>query len=405
MMNSGVMDSGVMDSGAKDSGSKDSAVRYSITKDNITKDPNKTDPYVRWTRIDLDPSMDVSVIQTSPNTWLLGTMYRVDKLASNAAMPEEAISTWTGEDGARFSLQKHDSWPNFPPASASTLEKWVKNKNTWLLGNVVCKVSTWHPDYEPEFKTLAFVADTVPSVPVPKLIHGWVDEALRRSYVLESRVPGTTLQDAHFTMTTAQLVRIADQVATHARALYKIKSPRLQTPTGKSIHGQHMWGDQFTRYKDPAFFLMNGRPLPTWNFEEFIEFLRSRGLYGEQEGLVAPEDFTERMFAFAHEYYNPTNIMVKIDSDRVEDANITAIIDWDKAAFFPWFFPNYGVHNSYWLGMESDGKLHGLWSVLLSKSLARAGLKRANEDWQTKISRDGVARSRAVKELESDITL
>ncbi|MCJ1448211.1 MAG: hypothetical protein MMC23_008725 [Stictis urceolatum] len=322
--------------------------------------------------VDLNPPLGSSVVQIGLESWLIGSLYRLEQRSPGAVPPPGAVLTWGGDCKVKFSLYDQEPGSIFPPASCSSFNTF--KHSTWLFGDVICKVEPWNRDYEPEYKALKMLAGIVPTVPLPKLIHGWTDEALARSFLLERRAPGKTIDEAAPNMTANQLARIADQVASHAKAMWKIKSPRLQTLSGKCIHGSHTWADVYIRNSDSAFHQMKGRPIPSYDVSEFIELLRKLDVYGERADFFAPKDTSERMFALAHPELTPNNILVQVNSQRTEDANISAIIDWENLAFYPWFYPNYCVRGGWAMLLTTlKGAENLKWNRLLSESLSKVG--------------------------------
>lgn len=83
-----------------------------------------------------------------------------------------------------------------------------------------------------------------------------------------------------------------------------------------------------------------------------------------------PPPDIDALFHFYHADLGPTNIMVSAD-----DGVITAIIDWELAAYHPrvWITTKTVVSSAYWLECATDEP--NLWGEVLGKALEVEGFK------------------------------
>lgn len=88
----------------------------------------------------------------------------------------------------------------------------------------------------------------------------------------------------------------------------------------------------------------------------------------------SPPDI-DALFHFYHADLGPTNIMISGD-----EGIITAIIDWESAAYYPrfWITTKPVVSSVYWLDCATDEPR--LWSELLGKALEVEGFK-SSDKW------------------------
>ncbi|KAF9768343.1 hypothetical protein IL306_014377 [Fusarium sp. DS 682] len=217
--------------------------------------------------------------------------------------------------------------------------------------NAFCKVHAWCKGLELEANTLRFVCEKAPEVPVPEVIHSWIDRELNRAFLITKRVRGQTLERAWLQLTSSQRTRIAHHVAQSCDILATHTSSRFETVSGCGVY-------------EPR--LMEDAPLshPSWlprilgPFSQ--EALRD---YMANISTEPPQDIN-LPFHFYHADLGPTNIMISEDGSHV-----TGIIDWESAAYYPQFWiatkPVYA--GSFWLECETDEPK--LWGQLLGQAL------------------------------------
>lgn len=95
----------------------------------------------------------------------------------------------------------------------------------WAIGNeTICKVHDHEPELLLESESIRFIHQNVPQVPLPEVIHSWVNGD--RSFLIMKRVKGTTLKDAGQTMSPTQQEAILDEVVHICDLLASVTSDR-----------------------------------------------------------------------------------------------------------------------------------------------------------------------------------
>lgn len=163
-----------------------------------------------------------------------------------------------------------------------------------------------------ESKAIQFIQQTLPQVPVPGVIHNWVDND--RSLLLLKRVEGTTLRDAWQTMSIHEQKFILDEVVRLCNLFASVTSNRLQGVQGGPVLEPYLAHSG----KDTL------EPLAVCESKRY--FFR--------EGLH-PNPEIGSQFHFYHPDLGPGNTIVS-------NNRISAIIDWEGAEFTPvsGFLPN-----------------------------------------------------------------
>lgn len=163
----------------------------------------------------------------------------------------------------------------------------------WAIGsNALCKVHHhWSPDIPPENETIQFVRENAPHVPVPEVLHFWVEKD--RSFLILKRVQGVTLRDAWPGLSAEQQDSIVNEVASSCRDLASLTAERLQSVQGGPV-------------VEP--------------------YLAHSG-----QDLLKPLSISESEKYFHRTDLGPGNIMIT-------DQKVSAIIDWEAAGFYPHFW-------------------------------------------------------------------
>ena len=254
-----------------------------------------------------------SVRQAGPNCWSLGAKMQC-RLVEHA-LPRDALATWS-EGEHRYVLQTKDetvaSTLVDDPSDKLKLVHAVGNGSAvWTIGNdVFCKVHYCNPNTACESDIIKFVKEHFPQVPVPDVVHSWIDSD--RSFLLIKRVPGDTLQNSWAAFSTAQRDKVLTTVADMIDLLAQQQSNTLQGLSGKRLMEPYL-----------AMTCSGNNPLGPLTREECVSYFTGTSNH-------PPPDVEN--FHFHHSDLGPTNIMVSADGE------VTGIIDWESGGFFPRFW-------------------------------------------------------------------
>lgn len=171
------------------------------------------------------------------------------------------------------------------------------------------------------------------SVPAPRVYGEWLSPDRHKHFLLEGRAPGITLGEAWPQLTKAKKIQLAQQVAGYMSTLSRTFRGRRM----ESVSGQTLPLNCFAPTADgkPRSFL-HGR----WKTKKKIfdnEFRPALLGAGVSEDMINSVRTTmppcRGQLALTHCDLYVGNIMV--DPDRAE---VTAIIDWESAGYWPeWF--------------------------------------------------------------------
>lgn len=218
-------------------------------------------------------------------------------------------------------------------------------KCAWRIGDAFLKVTYWVPALPSEAENIDYVSENIPGIPVPEVVHGWVDEKMRRTFTITKAMPGETLEVAWPELTEFQRQGIAAQVSLICDVLRTAKVPCLQSVSGGPVNsgyytphdaevqpGEHRWE-------------------PDLNGPATLEYTRAS---------FAPLDMEDE-FVLIHGDLAPCKFMVK-------DGSLSGIIDWQTAGFYPrcWVWFNFfrvdmclsyrdiqeSLQWMYWMGEE-----------------------------------------------------
>lgn len=87
---------------------------------------------------------------------------------------------------------------------------------------------------ELESETLAFLTAKFPHIPIPEVVHSWLDRKFNRTFLLLKRINAQTLDDAWPSLSSKQH-HIATTVAQYLRDLATLQSPSFQSATERGI--------------------------------------------------------------------------------------------------------------------------------------------------------------------------
>ncbi|KAH7333354.1 hypothetical protein BKA65DRAFT_564556 [Rhexocercosporidium sp. MPI-PUGE-AT-0058] len=194
---------------------------------------------------------------------------------------------------------------------------------------------------ELESKTIAFIREEAPEVPVPEVIHTWIDREWNRTFLILRRIPGQTLDNEWSRLAPNQRLQIASKVVEYCRKLASISSCRFESATGRA-HGRHVSS------------VVIPRPIGPFSSKALASHLSA----------VAPESDLDvgSLFYFYHADLGPTNIMVV-------NGTMVGILDWESAAYYPKFWIATKPRLSAGFYLQKDRTDQKAWSCILSKML------------------------------------
>lgn len=191
------------------------------------------------------------------------------------------------------------------------------DRGAWALGsNFILKERPRGPtNYEAV--NLTFLRDNT-TIPVPKMVKEWVDDE-GSYFVLMERIKGQNLEAAWSAMSTAAKERVADQTADCILQLRRFQSARMESLDGGLVYS--------------GFLFLGDLESPHGPFLSDEEFRKDMAVALEHLPERARECFRKRTpnstpYTFTHGDLTNVNIMVK-------DGNLTGIIDWEAAGYFP----------------------------------------------------------------------
>ena len=197
----------------------------------------------------------------------------------------------------------------------------------WPIGTdyVLKERPTDQPTYEVE-NTQLLHANT--SIPIPRIAKDWVDKN-GRQFIMVDRVEGDNLQDAWATLPQNARISIAEQTVDFLQQLRKLQSEKMAS-IGEAL-----------LYRGWLF--LQGAETPHGPFATDDELWQSLVRKLEKLPEKAQDAFRKRISPYApyistHGDLTTMNIMVK-------DGNLTAIIDWEGAGYFPawWKYAATGI--------------------------------------------------------------
>lgn len=252
-----------------------------------------------------------SVVQISSSKWRLGCAFECDRLAEL----DDTCAAAAWKDGEYwYTIRPATSEQSIDDTPANSGEVRLIHEGgtgsaVWALGNdAICKVHYWSTDTTSESKTINFVQERVPEVPVPEVIYSWVDG--NRSFLVLKRVPGITLRDAWGTMSNIQQDFILAEVVHLCELLASVTSERLQ-----NVYGGPVLEPYLAHSKNDSL-----EPLSV--DESKVYFFRED---------LHPNPEIEERFHLYHPDLGPGNILVFNNKPA-------GIIDWESAGFYPRFW-------------------------------------------------------------------
>ncbi|KAB8356495.1 hypothetical protein FH972_024078 [Carpinus fangiana] len=205
----------------------------------------------------------------------------------------------------------------------------------WGIGtDTICKVKVRTPNVSSEADNIAFVQDNFPSIPLPEVLYTYVHKDCTALFL--RRVNGDTLAHAWGTLAEDQHYGLVNAVSEYCEVMAKLTSNRMMGVGGQCLLEPYLE----TRKDTPVAPLTVAEALTV--FEKYTP-----------PDMESPEI---KEFHFYHPDLGPGNIMVR-------DGSIVAIIDWEAAGFYPYFWiatkpsvspglnfhiPIDGVEDHYW---------------------------------------------------------
>lgn len=302
------------------------------------------------------PPIELSITRVNTHRWTLGSLIICEKVEDPKFKPANAITHWQ-DGGSTFYLRENaDSSTLAGDAVTDRIYFAGTGAAVWCIGeNAICKVHAWCEGEELEADTIRFVRQNAGEIPVPEVVHTWIDHDLNRTFLIVKRVSGQTLEQAWPRLSSSQRIQISDDVARYCVVLGTKTSSLFETANGCGI--------QEPRLMD------HGSPShPTW-LPRMLGPFSSEALQAYMKDIsTEPHPDIDDLFHFCHADLEPTNIMISEDGSVV-----TAIIDWESAAYYPrfWIATKPAVSSVYWVeGTTDEPKL---WGELLSGALRANG--------------------------------
>ena len=309
----------------------------------------------------MTPPIGTSVHYLAPYRWMLGSLKVCER--ATTITPLDAIVSWEdGEDTFYLRERGGDDDLLLPECNIRTglIHHGGTSAAVWSIGSsTFCKVKAWCEGLESENDTIQFVAKNAPSVPVPEVIHYWVDYNWNRSFLILKRVGGQTLQDAWPQLSSSQKSQVASQVANYCSKLARITSLRYESATCRGVLEPYITVDA-----EPSHPSWKPRPLGPFSLEELKSYLF------QQSTTYYPQ--VKLPFYFYHADLGPSNIMVSASG------KVMGILDWESAGFYPryWIVLKPKCSAGFYL-KTTEGTKREAWRDLLRSELMKEGFKLA----------------------------
>lgn len=319
----------------------------------------------------MTPLMTDSIIRPAEGSWLLGNTMVCEVVTD---VPDDSIKSWQDDDGLKYCLRAipEDEGASIRSKTDKGLDAGLFHETgtanaVWLIGGLFFKVKGWLPGMQSEANTIPFAHGMFPLT--PDVIHSWIDVSWNRSYLVTKRVQGKTLKHAWEAMSPDSRHLLASTVALICKNLADATSGRLEALDGGGVF------EPFLRASPP-------KSEPSWK-PQLLGPYTVEDLQAYVSGL--PEIADMKDFYFYHADLDPTNIMVD------DDGNLTGIIDWESAAFYPRFWITTKPLVCGFTLELAEGEERQAWTRLLSQALERVGFASNVElyrRWRTAVGED-----------------
>ena len=319
---------------------------------------------VTWNRrlilnSEMTPPIGTSVHCITPDRWILGSSKVCERATTK--IPSNTIISWEDGEGTFYLRERVEEDDLLLPENSietGLVHQGGTSAAVWSIGSsTFCKVKAWCEGLESENDTIQFVARNAPGVPVPEVIHSWVDHDWNRSFLILKRVGGQTLQDAWPQLSLPQKSQIASQIANYCSKLARITSLKFESATHRGVLEPYLTVDA-----EPSHPSWKPRPLGPFSLEDFKSYLlRQSTTFYPDVGLP---------LHFYHADLGPTNIIVS------EEGNVEGILDWESAGFYPRYWIVLKPMRSAGFYLKStEGTRREVWRDLLKSMLKKEGFE------------------------------
>ena len=325
--------------------------------------------------------MNGSIWPIGDNQWALGGLMLCDRLIEGADVPNDAITVWKDSDGVKYCLRPQitrQRVPEYDPANGPIIPRHFSSAIFEIGRDVLIKVK-----YAPvgwsrhEGRSIKLVQERAPSVPIPEIIHFWMDEELKRYFLIMRRVQGELINDVYFTLSRDQVINMMDELGRHVKAVSDITAPCFQNVDGKPVVDSFMLKYEIKTATGVWEVILDEFPGP-FTVDEF------RGEMCRCGGVEPPEMDSE--FHFVHRDMGPTNVIIQKANELLENGDnkwrVAGIIDWEMAGFYPKFFITCHLiaGNGHYVidapdHIDNKPMWRGHYASLLDRSLRIAGLQ------------------------------
>lgn len=217
------------------------------------------------------PPIGSSVARIDIHRWIMGSSIICEKVTNPVSKPENAIIDWQDGDNTFYlrERRRNDSSMSEGDPDIDRIHVGGTSAAVWSIGSkAFCKVHAWCEGLELEANTIHFVSEKAFGVPVPEVIHTWIDRNLNRTFLITKRVSGRTLEEAWPQLSSRQRTRIADSVTRYCIALATMTSSRFETVTGRGINEPRL--AEHARKSHPTWL---PRPLGPLSFEGIVTYM------------------------------------------------------------------------------------------------------------------------------------
>ncbi|CZS91143.1 uncharacterized protein RAG0_01900 [Rhynchosporium agropyri] len=242
--------------------------------------------------------------------WLLGSSIICERVTT--PIPSIAIISWQDGDGTFYLRERVEEDLVLPEDGLETglAHEAGTSAAVWSIGvDAFCKVKAWREGMELESKTIEFVRRRALEIPVPEVIHTWIDHSWNRTFLILRRVKGQTLDEEWPRLTSNQRLEIGNKIAAYCYSKLLLGTLSLSPFLNSIADASH-----------PSWIL---RPIGSFSYESFASYLST----------VAPGSRLDvgDLFHFYHADIGPTNVMIF-------ESTVTGILDWESAAYYPRFW-------------------------------------------------------------------
>ncbi|VUC36984.1 unnamed protein product [Clonostachys rosea] len=301
----------------------------------------------------MTPPIDFSIRRTTPDQWFLGTKKICEKVQDQESKPADALTSWEA-DGEIFYIR--NKTPQDVPKGTDYLGPGPISHSgdttaVWCIGQCFFKVNAWRGGMELEADNIRFVKLNARDVPVPDIIHEWIDHDTNRSFLITKPISGRTLEEEWPTLAPMLREQVAGEVAKHVIELASLETDTFRTATGCGV--VEPWFLDRPRADHPSWL---PRSLGPWKGEEM------RGYMLRISNEEPPE--IDNVFHFYHADLGPKNIIIK------EDGSLSGIIGWESAAYYPsfWVATKTSLKNFH---LDCDKDYPNQWGDMLRSELEK----------------------------------